>query len=326
MCRSRIARWTGAHAASLSRLLRGLAAIEVVAIDDGRYRLTPLGEGLLPGASQAHDVAHLVGAEYLPAWAELRHSVMTGEPAFDHVFGMTAWRHRRELPELERSFQRFMTLVDKGTQTAILGAYDFGDVGLIVDVGGGTGGILVAILLAHARARGIVFDRPEAAGDAARVVAAAGVADRCTVASGSFLDAVPAGGDVYILSRVLHDWDDERCRTILRACRVAMPARGVLLIAESLLDDDGGAPVHLAMRDLHMLAVLGGQERTQAEYADLLAATGFKVARVTRGRIGPDVIEARPAHGDAVRIQDSQPIHCAPSHSVRGAGRTASLD
>jgi len=284
----------GAHRPSLRRFLRGLRTLGLVEERGDRFELTATGRLLLADASGARDMGLLIGGEYLPAWGRLRHSVLSGEPAFEQVFGRSVWRHRQEHPELGACFDRFMLGVQRRTLRAVLRAFDFSDRGLVVDVGGGRGQLLAGILTKHSGASGILFDQPHVVEEAEGVLEAAGVRERCRRIGGSFLDSVPEGGDVYLLQHVLHDWDDDRCRIILRNCRAAMPDRSTLLIVESALPN-GPPDAALVMRDLHMLVVLGGRERTRGEYAELLASSGFEVARWSREHGDTDVIEARPA-------------------------------
>jgi hypothetical protein len=281
-----------AHAASLHRLLRALASLDLVSTGSGRWSLTPSGRAYVPGASEKHDLAIVTGAEYLPAWAHLAHSIATGEPAFSRVFGTSVWEHRAKHPALDAHFQAFLSRIEARIPEAILRAFDLSGRGLVVDVGGGRGGVLAALLERHPDVRGIVFEQPQvvANGLGARAVA---LGDRIRAVGGSFFDSVPAGGDVYLLARVLHDWDDESACAILRRVRAAMAHGAVLLIAEALIDHESVLPVALAMRDLHMLAVLGGKERTLEEYAALLASAGLHIVRVTRDPERTDVLEAR---------------------------------
>jgi hypothetical protein len=288
-----LARYLGLHAPSLARLLRGLVAIEVLRRDAGRFALGRIGRALRDDP-WARDLAVLTAEEYLPAWSQLRHSVATGENAFARVFGQSAWQHREQHPDLNERFNRVMTRFQERAARAIAQRFDFSRCDLVVDVGGGRGGLLAGILAQHARPRGIVFDQPHVIEAAAREIEAAGLADRCRAMGGSFFDALPPGADVYLLRHVLHDWEDAECARILASCRAAMSEASTLLIAESVLPADDRISARHALLDLQMLVVPGGRERTLDEYAALLAANGFELVRCTATEAGGDVIEARP--------------------------------
>ena len=295
MRESQLALALGAHLPSLVRLLRGLASIGLVEHAADGVRLTAMGRLLRAGDTGIRERAILAGEEYLPAWQALRHSVLTGKPAFDHVFGMSAWEHRRRNPELNRCVNQNMADDQRRAGRAVPAAYDFSRCRRIVDVGGGEGMLIAEILTAFAAPSAIVFDQPHVAAGAERVLAAAGVRGRCEIVGGSFFDAVPRGGDTYLLQHILHDWNDERCATILANCRAAMDAGGVLLVIENIMPDDAKPDARLVMLDLHMLTMLGGSERTRGEYAALLRSSGFEFARATRTRTGSEIIVATAA-------------------------------
>jgi predicted O-methyltransferase YrrM len=172
----------------------------------------------------------------------------------------------------------------------VAAAYDFSAVGTVVDIGGGRGALLIGLLEAHPHLRGIVFDQPAVAADARKAIAAAGLADRCKAVGGDFFEAVPDGGDAYLLKFILHDWDDERSVSILRTCRRAMRPTGRLLVVE-LLVPRGNAPSFARSQDVNMLVNLGGQERTEAEYRALFTAAGFELTRTTAAQGELHIIE-----------------------------------
>ena len=178
------------------------------------------------------------------------------------------------------------------TNAAVPAAYDFSGCGTIVDVGGGNGSLLASVLAANPSARGILFDLPHVLDQARRQLAAAGVAERCELVGGDFFAGVPAGGDAYLLRWVLHDFDDERAARILQSCRAAMPPEGRLLVIEQVIAD-GGKPGEWMTKflDLQMLILLGGQERTEAEFRELFAAAGFRLRRVIATRSPSSILE-----------------------------------
>lgn len=291
-----LARDLGAHPTALHRFLRALRVLGIVERQaDGAVALTATGRLLLPGRSALRDRALLTAEEYLPAWAELGHSVLTGTPAFDHAHGLSAWDHRGRHPELNESFNRVMTEDHARGVPPLLVAHDFSSCRTVVDVGGGHGHLLADILARHRNCVGILFDQPHVVAGAAPVLAAAGVAERCRVAAGSFFDRIPAGGGAYILQHILHDWDDERCRAILGNCRLVMEHTARLLVVEHVMPDEPDADAALVMLDLHMMAMLGGRERSHGEFAALLASAGFRIVRSTPTGTTIHVIEASPA-------------------------------
>lgn len=286
----------GAHAPTLYRLLRALASVGVFREEaGGRFGLTPLGECLCADApeSVAAWAAFIGQPYYWQAWAHLLFSVRTGANAFRHVHGTNVWGYRQRDPEAAVVLDRAMTELTRLANAAVLAAYDFGRFGCVVDVGGGQGALLAAILERYPALQGVLFDQPHVVSGAEPVLRAAGVADRCRVVGGSFFDAVPAGGDAYLLKSVLHDWADEPALAILRNCRRAVAADGTLLVIERLvgpLNEDPGAK----FSDLNMLVSPGGQERTRAEYAALLAAAGFQLVDAIPTASGLYLIVGRP--------------------------------
>ncbi|HEY4181386.1 MAG TPA: methyltransferase [Kofleriaceae bacterium] len=284
----------GADPVALGRLLRALRVLHLVDGAD-EVSVTPTGKLLLEKGFGAgiRAWALLVGGEYLAAWGQLAHSVKTGDVAFDKVFGMSAWEHRAQHPDLNASFNRVTTGEQLRAIEGVLRAYDFTGRGCIVDVGGGHGNLVAGILKKYPAARGIVFDQPHVVEGAPAALESAGVAARCEVVGGSFLESVPAGGDTYVLKHVLHNWSDADCVTILRHCQAAMPTDGRLLVLENVIPDDPTTARALVMLDLHMMAVLGGRERTRGEYAALLRDAGLQFSKLIPTREGaPDVIEA----------------------------------
>ena len=284
----------GAHGPSLRRLLRGLELLGLVEQHAAGVALTATGRLLIDADAGLRERALLVGSEYVPAWLDLRHAVMTGEPAFDHVFGMSAWEYRRRRPELNEALNRTMADDQRRGRGSIADAYDFSACRLVVDVGGGQGNLLAEILARYPRPAGVLFDQPHVVAGAAAALSAAGVQHRCRVVGGSFFESVPGGGDAYLLQHVLHDWSDERCAVILRNCRAAMGATGVLLVVENLVPADADPTAHLVMLDLHMMVMLGGRERTRREYRSLLHSAGFDLARSIGTRAGTEILVATP--------------------------------
>lgn len=293
---ARLAEATGTHGRSLYRLLRALASEGVFAEDvQGRFGLTPLGECLRSDAPHSQrSMAIMNGEEHYRAWGELLYSVQTGQTAFEKLYGQPVFHYLAAHPRQARIFDEAMVGVH-GTETkAMLDAYDFSRFGTLVDVGGGNGSLLMATLQRNPSLRGVLFDRPDVIERARAGVKAAGVEDRCTLTAGDFFQTVPAGGDAYLMRHIIHDWNDEQCRTILRHCRKVVPPTGKLLLIESVIPP-GNDPCFAKLLDLTMLVIPGGMERTEAEYRELLASAGFRLERVVPTASVIHVIESAPA-------------------------------
>ncbi len=288
---------TGSHAPSLYRLLRALAGVGVFEeTGERQFALTPLGDCLRSDSPvRLKGWAEFIGRPYhWRSWADLRHSVETGENAFQHVHGVDPWEYRAREPEESEIFDRAMTDLTRASVRALLDSYDFGRFGVVVDIGGGRGALLAALLGEYPSLRGVLFDQPHVVSGAAELLSAAGVADRCEVVAGSFFEAVPEGGDAYILKAIVHDWEDEEASAILRSCRQAMPAESALLVVERDLGPPNEGPDG-KFSDLNMLVGPGGRERTVDEYRALYEAAGFRLVRVTPTAAGLSVVEGAPA-------------------------------
>jgi O-methyltransferase domain/Dimerisation domain len=286
---------TDAHADSLYRLLRALASVGVLREDEQqRFALTPVGELLRPDVpGSLHGWAAFVGRPYIrAAWSELEHSIRTGETAFRHVHGTDVWSYRAEHPEESEIFDRAMESLTGALNRALLDAYDFGRFETVVDVGGGNGALLAALLGHYPAMRGILFDQPHVVANAHSTFDAAGVVDRCKVVAGSFFEEVPAGGDAYAMKSILHDWDDPEAGAILRVCRSAMADAARLLLVERIVGAVNEDP-RTKFSDLNMLVAPGGRERTIEEWRTLLEPAGFGLVGTTPTASGLAVIEAR---------------------------------
>lgn len=288
---------TGAHRDSLYRLLRALAAQGVFAEDErGRFATTPAAALLRRGALR--DGVLLCGevagdGSWWSAVGALRHSVMTGEPAFRRQHGMGFFEYLGARPECGRRFDRGMANFATAENPAIAGAYDYSRFGHIVDVGGGRGGLLAEILARHPSARGTLFDLPEVVRDPAPLDRAA-MPGRWAAVGGDFFRSVPAGGDAYVLKRVLHDWSDDRCARILRRCREAMGGDARLLIVDAVVPP-GNAPHPGKVMDILMMVFAEGRERTEQEFAALLGKAGLRLTRIATTPSALSIVEAAPA-------------------------------
>jgi hypothetical protein len=290
-----LAKETGTLSSALHRLMRLLAGLGILKTEpDGqRFALTPLGEAMksdAPGAARA-TLLSLAGPIFWQAFGEYMYSLETGKTAFEKVFGMPAFDYLARHPEDAANFTQAMIGVHGEEPAAVAAAYDFSGFGTVVDVGGASGNMLVAILSRYPGPRGVLFDLPHVVRDAPEFFRARGVGDRIRVEGGSFFELVPAGGDAYVLSHVIHDWSEEQCLTILGHCRKAMKPDAKLLIIEMVLPT--GDEMHPGkLLDLTMLVLPGGQERTEAEYAALLDKAGFRLTRVVPTQSAANVVEA----------------------------------
>lgn len=285
-----VARRVGSDPGATYRLMRLLASNSLLKLRrDGRFQLTRLGRTLRrDDPSSVAAMVTMVGSpQHWEHWGAALQSVKTGRPAIEALRGMATFEYVASDPEFAEIFNNAMTATSTVAIETAVPAYDFSDRKLIVDVGGGHGALLGAVLERAPGARGVLFDLPS-------VVAGAMVSPRFTTEGGSFFDSVPAGGDAYLMKTVIHDWDDEKSVAILRNVRTAIAPNGKLLLFELVLPE--GAPAHLGMLiDLEMLVTAGGKERTQAEYAALLSQAGFRLTRVI-GTPGPvSIVEAVPA-------------------------------
>ncbi|WSP43391.1 methyltransferase [Streptomyces sp. NBC_01244] len=303
-----LARRTATRPENLATLLRYLTMLDVVAASTAEtedaaaeesFRLTPLGALLRADSPDTmRPLALMYAGPFYRSFAALDHTVRTGQPAFDHLFGENHFDHFARDPELADLFDRSMAASSRmfhplPAHPVITSAARASTPRTVVDVAGGNGELLGRILTAHPGLRGTLLERPHAVEAARRSLDAAGCGARCDYRSGDFAD-VPHGGDVYVLSRILHDWDDDRCREILRHCARAMPAHADLLIIERLLPADGSPSLATAW-DLHMMCNVGGRERRGEHYARLLADAGLELLDHTPLPLEAYVLHARKA-------------------------------
>jgi len=286
---------TSADAQSLYRVLRALASAGIFAEDQaGRFSLTPLAECLRSdGSASQRALAIMNGAEFYQSWGNLCSAVRTGEPAFDRTFGVPWIRYFASQPVRGEIFDAAMGGFGAAEVEPTLEAYDFSQFGTVADIGGGNGALLAAVLGRYSGASGLLFDLPDVVARAEPTFADLGFADRCQFVGGSFFDSVPAGADAYVLRHILHDWQDDEAVAILRSCRNAMPSWGRVLVIENVIAP-GNDPSLGKWLDLMML-VVGGRERTEAEFRQLFSDAGLEVTRVIPTRHEVSVIEGVPA-------------------------------
>jgi O-methyltransferase domain/Dimerisation domain len=287
---------TKVHAPSLHRVLRALASIGLFADNaQGRFALTPLAELLrsdAPGSLRAYAI--MMGERWVwQSWGDIEHSVRTGQPAFEHVFGAPLFGYYTTHPDAGRVSADALNSLSAGDNAALVAAYGFPESGTVIDVGGGQGTLLAAIMAANPGLRGVLLERPAVLEMARSRLAAADVGARCDLVGGDFFAEIPGGGDFYLMKKVIHDWSDEAALSILTCCRAAMPTTARLLLAEQVMPE-GNQPSAAKWLDLLMLVYAGGMERTEAEYRDLLAAAGFAINRIMPTAAAVRVIEAIP--------------------------------
>ncbi|MDM0034430.1 methyltransferase [Variovorax sp. J22P271] len=273
---------TGTHPPTLYRLLRALASLGVLHESEAhRFELAPLGQPLRSDVtdSVAGWAAFIGRPYYWQAWSGLLHSVRTGENAFRHVHGTDVWSYRSVHPEESAVFDRAMTTLSRRANAALLAACDFGRFHTLVDVGGGNGALIAAVLAAHPGLQGVLFDQPHVVSSAAALLARAGVAARCRTVGGSFFEAVPEGADAYVLRAVIHDWDDDDAIRILAQVRRALGEGAKVLIVERVIaPPDEGRDAKFS--DLNMLVGPGGRERTREDFVALLEPAALQLQRV----------------------------------------------
>jgi hypothetical protein len=290
---SELATRTASSPDALYRMLRALAAIGVFEERPGQvFANSELSTYLrkdVPGS--LGPMARWLGdAAGWAAWGRLDHSVRTGKPAFDEVFGRDCFTWMQSHEQTLHTFQAAMTGYTALTSGAVLEAYDFTVASTLLDVGGGHGGLLAQILDRVPGLQGILLDRPEVVGEARSVLERFG--SRARLVAGNFLEAVPEGADTILLKHIIHDWDDAQCGALLASCRRSLPRGGRLLIVESILGDEPEA-AFAKFLDLEMLVVTpGGRERTSEELTRLLAGAGFELARVVPTSSPVSILEA----------------------------------
>jgi hypothetical protein len=276
-----LARITGTDSNSLYRLLRALASVGIFAEKDkGFFELTPMASALRSDVPMSlRPYAMLLGDKsWWDSWGNLLHSVKTGEAAFDRLFGMDYTEYLEKHPDLVHIFNETMSSVSQTHNPAIVASYDFSGFQKIVDVGGGHGNLITAILKANLSLKGVLFDLPHVVDSIDRIDAE--ISDRCEIVGGDFFEQVPAGGDVYILKQIIHDWDDEASIKILKNCHKAMSKNGQIIVIDAIIEP-GNTPSITNFFDLHMLVTAtGGKERIESEIRSLFEEAGFEMSRI----------------------------------------------
>jgi hypothetical protein len=284
---------TGADASSLFRLMRALASVGVFSRVQGDcFALSRLAESLqteIHGSLRAMVIT--LGEIHYQACGKLLHSVQTGSPAFNQVFGASLFDYLQQNADAADTFNQGMSTLSSMLAYAVLMAYDFTGISSIVDIGGGQGKLLETILQVNPDIRGTVFDTVSTIQRAKQQFGNNAWGRRCSYVTGDFFTSVPQGADAYLLCGVIHDWDDDRAVTILRNCREAMSRSGRVLLVDMIVPD-GTSASFSKLLDLNMLVMNGGRERTIAEFRDLLNASGYKLTRTVPTMAPQSLIEA----------------------------------
>jgi hypothetical protein len=292
-----LAALTGTHAPSLNRLMRALASIGIFASEPNDHfaltRTAALLRSDVPNSLRAYAV--MTGERWVwGALGDMALSVRTGQPGFERVFGAPLFDYYTAHPQAGAISAAALDSLSVADNAAIVAAYSFPLTGLVIDIGGGKGSLLGAILTANPTTRGLLFERPPVLKMARAVLGGTAIEDRCALLAGDFFHGLPADGDIYLMKKVIHDWNDAAAHAILSRCHAAMPDGARLLLAEMVVPE-GDGPSPSKWLDLLMLTYTGGQERTASEYAALLASAGFAIDQVIPTQSNISLIEARKA-------------------------------
>jgi O-methyltransferase domain/Dimerisation domain len=296
-----LAQHTNTDQPSLYRLLRTLAGLGLVQqTDPDRFELTERGASLRSDTDDSiHALATMLwGKEAWVSWGELVAAVRTGEAGWSQAYGMSWIDFYARHQEASVTFNKAMAQHSRDAAPGLIEAIRPARFGTVLDVGGGDGTLIAAMLHAEPTLHGIVFDLPSGLDEAAANVDARGVLDRCRLYPGDFFEAIPHDADAYLLKQILHDWDDDAAVRILSNCRAAMSPGARLLILERMLPEVvGPEDMPTLLIDMHMLVVTGGRERTEEEFRGLLAKAGLTMTTVSKALPPYDyhVIEAAPS-------------------------------
>ncbi|HEX3786060.1 MAG TPA: methyltransferase [Pseudonocardiaceae bacterium] len=288
-----VAEATGCDQEVVSRLLRYLSGLGLVERDgDNRYTTTDTALLLRPG-SNFRDLVLMYCGDLYRAWGEFGTAIRTGQTAFQLAFGAERFEFLAQNKESARRFDRAMAAVTDLVGDELVKTYDFTLAPQVIDIGGGNGSLLKKVLRAAPASYGVVVDRDHVVAQCRREFAESEFAGRLSAREGDFFQSLPTGGNVYLLARVLHDWDDDASTRLLRVCRKAMTTSAELVIVERLLPENDGTSL-ASIWDMHMLAITGGRERTRTEYAGLLSDAGFLLTEVRPLPLDMSVLIATP--------------------------------
>ncbi|MBR8661705.1 MULTISPECIES: methyltransferase [Brevibacillus] len=290
-----LAEATETHAPSLHRILRALCGIGLFREEgEQRFALGPLGSYLQSGANSLRGMAIMMGEKWhRDAWSNIMYTVKTGKSAFQDVHGMGVFAYLERHPDAGEQFNQAMSDMSNRMASALVRAYDFSPYDKVIDVGGGHGRLMTAILNAYPGLKGAIYDVPAVIEGTRRHIAEAGLADRCACIGGSFFESVPAGGDLYMMKNIIHDWNDEEAVAIFRNCRRAIREDGKLLVIEMVVPANN-QPHPSMLIDLEMMIMATGKERTEAEFRTLFRRAGFELQRIIPTSAAVSMLEAVP--------------------------------
>ena len=274
-----LAEHTHAHGGALYRVLRALATVGIFTEDaDRRFSLTPVANCLRSDIPDSlRSFAIMVGAEFYQSWGNLLHSARTGEPGFQERFGVPFFQYMTEHPDRHAIYDAAMMVHGVAETEPMLDAYDFSAFRTVVDIGGGNGRMLAAILNRYPGVQGILFDLPAVVDRSRAIISELGLSQRCQIVGGDFFASVPAA-DAYVLRHIIHDWEDAEAISILRNCRDAMNPDGRILVVETVIPPLN-EPCFGKWLDLMMLLV-NGRERTEEQYRRLFSQAGLTLSRI----------------------------------------------
>jgi O-methyltransferase domain len=291
-----LAKEIGADPQALYRLMRATASVGVLSEGaDGKFSQTPMSAVLRSDAKPSlRNLAIMSGREWHGrGWSHLEYCVRTGKPAMEQIYGAPTFEYLKQHPEEAKIFNDAMTDISTIDSPAVAEAYNFEGIRSIVDIAGGHGLLLATILKKNPQIRGTLFEMPHVL-EGAKNGPLAPVMDRCTLASGDMFSSVPSGVDAYIMKHIIHDWPDDRCVQILKACRKGVNAGGKLLVVDSVIHP-GNDFSPSKFLDLQMLIFPSGCERTEKQFRELFAASGWKLNRIIATKASDSVVEGVPA-------------------------------
>jgi hypothetical protein len=290
-----LAAQVGADPRALYRLLRATACVGVLSEGaDGKFSETPLSAVLRSNANPSlKGFAIMHGRDWHGlGWSHLDYCVRTGKQALDKIYGMPIFQFFRQHPEEGQLFNQSMSDLSTIDSPAVADAYSFGEIQSIVDVGGGHGLLLATILSRNAHLKGTLYEVPHVV-DGAKNGPLKPFMDRCTLASGDMFSAVPTGADAYIMKHIIHDWPDDVCIKILKACRKGVNPGGKLLVVDNVIQP-GNEFAPGKFLDLQMLIFPGGCERTEKQFRELFAAAGWQLSRAIPTTAIESIVEGVP--------------------------------
>jgi len=291
-----LAKATGVNSRSIYHLMRSLISVGVFSTEDNdKFQLNPMGKHLLTGTSDSlRGTVMAMGDEIYQAWGNLLYGIKTGKTAFNYTFNRDLYSYLKQDSEASLNFNEWMKETTREWLLPVLEAYDFSEVKTLVDVGGGIGTLTAVILNANPKMQAILFDREDVVVGAQRVLEGAGVADRCQIVGGNFFDAVLPDGDLYLISRVLLNWDDTDAIKILTNCYQAMTVKDRLVVVDFMLPKGKMSPF-IGLTSLNLFLLVGNFMRTEDEFYNLLSSAGFKVTNTIQTTGPVSAIEAKPA-------------------------------